>query len=430
MDNKADLLSGLPSHDGGGWEICASPKPSALDKKLFGRFVSVYASFSMQFATDALEILARKKSPAVLDPFLGVGTTLAAASQLGMPGTGVDLAPHSIIVSKTRLAKVPSHVELNASIIAPTNAGSPDGFSQDLRDIMTTADLSYFNSLVGSSRSSGGIDLRSILKTSAFPETPQAYAMCLASISANTSARLQKGSNPIWSRRMTQDEPAHRLSLMSLTSELACALAQRPCKSRHDDQQIHWAKATDLPISDSSIEVVLFSPPYLNRLDYVVANYATNYLALDAVGEAIEPLRSMMMGTTKISNKDIVPYKIGNYSQFLLNEIWNHPSKASASYYYWNFVDYINTSMNLAIELQRVMKSNARGCFVVQTSFYKDVKVETHEILAESLRLAGFRTETVRSETVRGHMGRMNPHQARHSPNKTLHEHLVTFSKY
>ena len=51
-----------------------NPKPTAADKRGFGRLSSLYTAFSLDFARFAAELVLSSGNQTVLDPFAGMGT--------------------------------------------------------------------------------------------------------------------------------------------------------------------------------------------------------------------------------------------------------------------------------------------------------------------------------------------------------------------
>lgn len=65
------------------------------------------AKFFPRLARSMLNVCSehlRLKSPRVLDPFVGSGTTLLEAASMRMPAVGLDLDPLSVLISQTKLA--------------------------------------------------------------------------------------------------------------------------------------------------------------------------------------------------------------------------------------------------------------------------------------------------------------------------------------
>jgi DNA methylase len=65
-----------------------------------------YAMFPMQFAMESIR-LHTKRGDSVLDPFMGRGTTLAAATMLGRNSTGIEINPIAWIYATTKMNAAP-----------------------------------------------------------------------------------------------------------------------------------------------------------------------------------------------------------------------------------------------------------------------------------------------------------------------------------
>jgi hypothetical protein len=411
------------------WELTPSPKPTAKDKQLFGNFASIYASFSHTFAIEALKNLTRGSNEVVLDPFSGVGTTLAAANELGMDSNGFDLSPFSVALSKLRFSKaIPERVFLEY-IDRGADLPMVDLYSGETTKLFSSNDLDLMASLVPRNEKDAAHDwLRTIFEDPDVTLSEQEYVFFCTVIAANKAANVATGSNPVWVRKLLEGEPLAQSKLEVLAKEFSQRLRSIKLNSGAPVPRVQLADARVMPIESGSIDISLFSPPYLNRLDYFVSNFPANMVFCDIAGRDAESIRREMIGSTKINRKGSSPYPVGEYCRSLLNDIWNHASKASRTYYYWNFVEYITSTYEVSEELRRVMKSGGRGAIVVQDSFYKDIRVLTHQIIMESLLAQGFTCEIARRETVKGHMGRMSPTQLSYADEKTLYEYVIIFS--
>jgi hypothetical protein len=71
-----------------------------------------YAMFPMQFALETIE-KHTKKGQAVLDPFMGRGTTLAAATMLGRNSAGIEINPIAWLYAQTKMNIAPKQDVLN-----------------------------------------------------------------------------------------------------------------------------------------------------------------------------------------------------------------------------------------------------------------------------------------------------------------------------
>lgn len=65
------------------------------------------ASYPVELAEKCIKLcMGDSKEGRVLDPFLGTGTTLVAAKNLGLLGSGIDINPEFLHYARTRLEQV------------------------------------------------------------------------------------------------------------------------------------------------------------------------------------------------------------------------------------------------------------------------------------------------------------------------------------
>lgn len=95
------------------------------------------ALFPKQLVTRLLEIYT-KPGDIVLDPFMGAGTTLLAAKELGRQGIGVEISPQYIDVAQKRLSVVKSDHE-KSQIFCEDARGLSKFISASTIDLVVTS---------------------------------------------------------------------------------------------------------------------------------------------------------------------------------------------------------------------------------------------------------------------------------------------------
>ncbi|MBC1614472.1 hypothetical protein HB937_14205, partial [Listeria welshimeri] len=95
-------------------------------------------------------------------------------------------------------------------------------------------------------------------------------------------------------------------------------------------------------------------------------------------------LRKNMIGTTKIlADAQDAFSQYSPTARLFLKTVYEHPSKASKSYYYKQFFQYFNGIIKSISEISRVSKKNAKVIIVVQDTFYKNVYLDIEKIFEE-----------------------------------------------
>jgi len=77
--------------------------------------------------------------------------------------------------------------------------------------------------------------------------------------------------------------------------------------------------------------------------------------------------------------------------------------------------------------LKQKCRKGARGLFVLQNSYYKEIDIPTSEIICEMANNIGFSGVVIRNEAVKTHLGTLNPSQKKNVPNKKLTEKVILF---
>jgi len=378
-----------------------------------------YAGFGFEWAAAELERRIRSAEDVVLDPWNGGGTTTTAAGSLGLASVGIDMSPLAtrVALSRSRLA------------------GGPPGHDVDFRATSTVAaDASdplrrwFGSSVAGTLRGAaqgieGGPEEVALLWTALF-----------RSVRSMTPA--VEGSNPTWVRTLAAEEQPELDDdevLMILNGQAAAIRRQLEGADIHGFRppQILTGDARAIPLVNSSISIVLTSPPYLTRIDYAVA-YSRELALLDQDQESLDLRRRRLMGTTasrrKIEGELASPAILSAGATSLLAAVRAHPSKDSAGYYYRNFCQYLTDLSKSIQELNRVTAPCARIGIVVQDSYYKDVPVYLGEIVADEAEAQGWRCIESTSHPVRRSLTTLNS-SARAYAKSEVFEHVLWFQR-
>jgi DNA modification methylase len=349
-----------------------------------------YAGFPPEFVDQVLEALDVGSSRSVLDPWNGAGTTTLVASERGLDGVGFDINPVSVLIAKGR-SLTPS---VSGSLAALTNdlrqkgRHGEEGLGDDdpLLDWFDRRTAARFRHLergitrllvdqpVGASVS-GLVAVDDISSLASF-----FYVVLFEVVRGALVSRV--GSNPTWIKKPAKSD---RLGLgyweidrrFAETSwRLTKYIVARPERLQTGDVgalRIGRATSTELPIDDRSVDIVVSSPPYCTRIDYVVSTLP-ELAVLGYRADALRSLRDQMIGTPTMSGTQIrLDESWGDTVNKFVNRVAEHESKASAVYYKKYFLQYFAGMWRSLGELRRVLKNDGTAVLVVQDSYYKDI---------------------------------------------------------
>jgi hypothetical protein len=390
-----------------------------------------YTSFSLEFARSAIRRLGAKSDSLIFDPFLGSGTSLVAAALDGYNSFGVDISPFATLLARSRIAREPDRRKIT-SYLAVKPKGSLA--STAATRVITAHDTAYVRSVID--RISRVHDLSGrelwdqILGDQTGKFDNEAIAIVSLALAARVVANLEKGSNPIWyrpreGRRETKNSEEFREAAQEIAQTIVMDLSSISIKGRHRIRNDDFLQMSRAPRFD----ICITSPPYPNRLDYVVAHLPELSVLQMLFPFSLDDLKRSMIGTTKIVGKfdANVPRAWGRAGGEVMSAILHHPSYASARYYYHTYYSYFDRLHASLAQLEKFMRDKASGLIVLQDSFYKDIPIPTAQICAEMLEHLSCEAQVVRSTSVQTHMGLLSPQQASYAPKKTLSESLVYF---
>jgi hypothetical protein len=147
--------------------------------------------------------------------------------------------------------------------------------------------------------------------------------------------------------------------------------------------QLMLSNAENLSLRNNSVDAIITSPPYCTRIDYAVATYI-ELAILRIGGKKFSTLRRSLTGSLTVEKNaiDVNPQWGGDCRRFL-RALHDHPSKASKTYYYKSHLQYFNSLYKSLTEASRVLVPNGPCIFVVQNSYYKEIRNDIASIVSE-----------------------------------------------
>lgn len=412
-----------------------------------------YAGYSEAFVASALKHLQCGSSSVVLDPWCGSGTTLAVASREGVPSIGLDINPAMATFSGAKSQEVlafDTKIQAFFDQLAPITPRSKlQAWADDplltALDVVTTTFVRGVVEQIpfGASIEAGGdvedadLDVRpqSSSLIEAYRVIDPCHAFCISVIFVVLREALggQKLSNPTWLKN-NKDPVALDVSALIVSLRATCRKMLQDLRHFFESNLsgasslVTAADARNIPISGNVIDAVITSPPYLTRIDYAVSTQLELSLFSDASMLAF--VRHNTMGAPVITKsiKEQSP-KWGTTCNAILEKIRTHDTKAAASYYWKNIVQYFSDAYCALRELHRVMKVGGKGLIVVQSSYFKEIEIPLGAIYVEMAQEIGFSSRVAYSEAVKQHMAHINTKSTAYKSDKTYFEDFVEITK-
>ena len=313
--------------------------------------------FSRDFVVKMFEILGVKAGAKVLDPFCGSGTLLVVAKEFGLYAYGVDASPLAVFVSQVKTADYDiAALEQTAGRIfskkfRKCEIGEVSWLAKAAFSKYALEDIAFFRE-----------EVRSIDD----PSVRNFYTLALMNSANKVSYALKDGS---YIRIAKKPHPPLRKVFKRMVKKMI-----RDVKSTNYQPakiEVYLGDARRLAfLPDEAYDVVVTSPPYLNKIEYTKV-YRIEY-ELFFPDVKVDALRSYIGIDTEV-DRDPFPDL-------------NLPVAAKA------YLRDIELSLH---EIKRVCKEGARLAIVVAEGSFPDQVVPCDLLTAELAAKLGFTVDKI-----------------------------------
>lgn len=423
-----------------------NPKRHLDSEEIAGRkLFPYYAGFSSAFVENILPTLNLRSGARVLDPWNGSGTTTIAAFNQGLTAIGSDLNPAMVLVAKAAFVSrydVESLIPLAYSITEKLS-DHVDGVEEDpLGNWFHPRSVALVRAIEGRIN-------RTLVSHNTYLPLDSCCALekvtPLAAIFYLALFRVVRrwtqdfvASNPTWTRLAKSAEEKKRLTRKDISEQfvqeikLLCEHRERfPVYSDTDQSrlQLLLSNAETLPLESETVDAIITSPPYCTRIDYAVATYV-ELAVLRIGGEKFSTLRRNLTGSSTVQKNAIaVNPAWGETCQAFLNAVYEHPSKASKTYYFKNHLQYFDSLYRSLNEATRVLAPQAPCVLVVQNSYYKEIRNDVAAIVGEMTQGLGMRLKKQADFSASRSMVDMNKRSQKYIGNRSTFESVLLFEK-
>ena len=189
------------------------------------------------------------------------------------------------------------------------------------------------------------------------------------------------------------------------------------------------APSNVIPWGESSVDLLITSPPYCTRIDYAVATMPELSI-INFSKKDFDLLRTQLIGNTTITKDFILELEEwGPTCNKFIDAVHNHASSASKTYYYKNHLQYFNGIYQSLRDIVRVLKDEASCVFVIQDSFYKNLHNDLPKVYEEMGYNCGLRLVRRKDFPTRRTMAGINPITKQYRTNIFATESVLCFQK-
>ncbi len=320
--------------------------------------------FARDFVWRIIQEFSMQPGAVLLDPFCGSGTTCLACKQLGISSFGFDVLPISVFVSRVKTAdydieelKIAAKSLLKLKFEKPSNIPNRvSGFTQKFFSPYALQDAVFFRDRILPIEDAR---MRDFLMLALMNSTMK----CSFAMKDGAVIKFEK-------RHVAPLRIMLKRTLLHMIKDI------ENFKSEQCRTEIDYGDARQLRLEDSSIDSVITSPPYLNKIEY------TNIYRIE---EELFLPREEKPGIRSFVGYDESKLEGRDFSG--IDSLLPNLPVAAKPYFH---------DMNLAIEeLFRVCKPGSRVALVVGDGLVGEQVVNSSEILCELAQRAGFKVNEV-----------------------------------
>jgi len=206
-----------------------------------------------------------------------------------------------------------------------------------------------------------------------------------------------RSSNPTWLRLPKDSEVKLEISASELLAAVSFQIANIAKGLRLSNLEEITSAHSSIFVGDStsfvkesSVDLILTSPPYCTRIDYTAATRVELALIAPMLSLSREELSRDMVGSVRVPKAVSEPQVYwGETCNNFIAALRSHSSKASSGYYYKTHIDYFDKMSRSMKKLYKNLKNGGGAVMVVQDSFYKDIHNDVPTILTEMAQLEG-----------------------------------------
>lgn len=341
-----------------------------------------YHRYPAKFLPNLVKKLIEKythENDLVADLFAGCGTTLVEAKVHGRKSIGVDINPVAELITKAKTNPIePNKLEKRFKIIVE----SFDTFRlKDCVDIAVHERIDYWFSKENKAKIAFLYDQILAIRNRTVKDF---MLVSLSHILKNCSKWLQSSTKPQVDPNKKPTNPfaafqLHTKQMLKKNAEFYKQLSES--KNLKTKCEIRLEDARKSSIRANSVGAIITSPPYVTSYEYADIHQLTAYwyeYITDLAG-----FRKNFIGTFYSLNQETD--STSELAQKIINELLKKDKRTAKE-----VANYFKDMQAVAKEMHRILKVDGHICLVIGNTTFKDVKVKSAEVFAETLTSLGF----------------------------------------
>jgi DNA modification methylase len=361
------------------------------------RWFNFIAGFSPEFVSQCIQEIPGTVT-SLLDPFAGCGTAPLVARQMGLRAFGFE--PHPIFV---RVARAKLSAPLSHDCLAPIGRAIMDGIRKpDTAGALGVDARVFLSKLFDQTTLEELLGARAALTSNCLHENDLAF-LTLSRIVEMSSHSQTDGiyKAPTSTRKHTPPLYGARHVLRMIAEDLEdlrTGVANPPAV-------MYEHSSTDMRrVPDSSIDVVVTSPPYLNNFDYAEMTRMLLYFwgIASSWGEITNKVRSRLIVNTttalkghkerQLEYREAIPHCLRRSLDLIRTQLASlRTQRAGRKDYDLLVYPYFGQMTKVLRECFRCMRPGAPIHIMVADAALYGVHISTPQFLTEIMEVVGFR---------------------------------------